>query len=110
MSKKPKKTVKKQSAKASLVTYVNHAQDFFATHAVMIVIVLGGAAIGYSLYRARTYLNPVRDESRYSDGSAKLNYSKIDDNVLGRLKLTQNDKDNNVNRSLVPNRSNPFNE
>lgn len=110
MSKKTKKTTNKKSQKDSLLDSLRSTQEFIAAHAFVIVFVVGGLSIGFSLVRARSYLNPSRDETRYTDGSAKINYSKIDQKILDRLKLTQNEQQSQVSKNLAPNRSNPFNE
>ena len=110
MSKVTKLTTKKPNSKAALATSLRRAQELIAVHALILVCVVGGLAIGFSLIRARSYLNPPRNDDRYNDATSKLNYSKIDQTVLGRLKQTQNDKENQIGQSLAPNRSNPFNE
>jgi hypothetical protein len=110
MSKKTKKATHKKNQTASLLARLNHVQEFVAAHAFVIVFVVGGLAIGFSLVRARSYLNPSRDEDKYTSAASKLNYSKVDQKVLSRLKLTQNDQQSQVSKNLAPNRTNPFNE
>ena len=63
-----------------------------------------------SLLQTRTYLNPTRDESLYTELSTGINYNGIDEEIVEKLKSTQNDQEVLVEADLVPNRNNPFNE
>lgn len=108
--KKTKLKRPKKEQKESLIVLLRKLHDFVGIHAFVIVFVFGGLAIGFALVRARSYLNPIRDDDRYTEASAKLNFNKVDQKILNRLKLTQDDADVQVKQSLVPNRSNPFNE
>ncbi len=112
MSKAKSKKVKKshKNQKEALLVSLLRTRNFVATHAFVLLFAVGGLTIGFALLRARSYLNPIRDENRYSESTSKIKYSKIDQKILNRLKLSQNDTDVQVKQSLVPNRSNPFNE
>jgi hypothetical protein len=74
------------------------------------MFVLAGAMLGFSLIRARGYLDPVRDESRYTEATGKNTYSKIDYKLVEKLEASLNKAPVDVNPSLAPNRSNPFSE
>lgn len=107
-SKKPK--APKSDMKAQFKGAVTKVTETFATHGVVIMFVLAGTMIGLALMRSRGYLNPVRDESRYTEASGRNNYSKIDYKLVSKLEETLNKAPVDVNPSLAPNRNNPFSE
>lgn len=107
-SKKAKKS--QQQSSAQLRQIVMQATQLFASHGVLIMFLVAGATIGFSLVRARSYLNPSRDEDRYNDNISHITYSKIDYTLVNRLEASLNRAPINVGQSLAPNRKNPFTE
>lgn len=111
MTKKIKKVkAPKVSTKARLRAVTSRVSSLFAGHGVVIMFVIAGGTIGFALVRARSYLNPVRDESRYTEASAKNNYSKIDYTLVNKLEASLDRAPIDVTQSLAPNRKNPFSE
>ena len=108
---KKKSTPKlKQNPKAQLRHAFDRITTVVTTHAVLVVFVIAGLSIGLALVRARSYLNPVRDENRYEQAIAKNTYNKIDYTLVRRLQASLSSGDVQVNQSLSPNRNNPFSE
>jgi len=83
---------------------------FMTKHRILFVFIISSLAIMLSLLQTRTYLNPTRDESLYTELSTGINYNGIDEEIVEKLKSTQNDQEVLVEADLVPNRNNPFNE
>lgn len=108
LSKKAKSS--KKSLKETAALAFAKIRDNFAAHSVVVMFVLAGIAIGYSLLKSKQYLNPERDENKYSEVSAKSNYSKIDYKLVKKLQDSLDDSDIQVTQNLSPNRKNPFSE
>ncbi len=107
-SKKPKAA--KVSTKAQLRAVTTRARTVFAGHGVVIMFLIAGGSIGFALVRARSYLNPARDEERFTAATSKNKYSKIDYTLVNKLELSLNRAPIDVSQSLAPNRKNPFSE
>jgi len=83
---------------------------FLTKHRILLVFTISSIAIMLSLLQTRTYLNPTRDENVYTELSTGINYNGIDEDIVEKLRSTQNDQEIQVDANLVPNRNNPFNE
>lgn len=83
---------------------------FGTNHRMVIIFFITGIAILMALLQTRNYLNPVRNEDRYKEAVLKIKYTTIKDDIVEKLKNTENDPSVVVDPSLVPDRSNPFNE
>lgn len=83
---------------------------FLGKHRILIVIIISSAAIVFALFETRSYLNPGRDESIYTELSTGINYSGIDQDTVEKLRSTQNDQEILVDSNFVPDRNNPFSE
>lgn len=110
MKKKNKSTKQKKSTKTLLLVYVNGLVGFVRAHGILIMFLIAGGAIGFALLRSQAYLNPPRDEAKYQELSAGVNYSKIDYTLVKKLESALNDTDVTVTQKLAPNRNNPFSE
>lgn len=75
-----------------------------------VVIMIAAASVMAALVQSGTYLNPPRNEERYSEEKVKINYSSIDEKIVEKLSKTQQDASIEVNENLVPSRNNPFAE
>ena len=109
MAKKKAKAPKKDS-KEQLRKLASKVTELFAVHGVVIIFIVAGSTIGMALIRARAYLEPVRDETRYTEESGKNNYSKIDYKLVEKLENSLVKAPVDVNQNLAPNRNNPFSE
>ena len=102
----PPPATKKVKKPVSFMSYLNKINTFIGTHAFILIFLLGGIAIGYSLIHSRSFLNPPEDQKRYNDGIDKVKVSKIDQKILTRL--SESKDGGNVKPQFVPKRDNPF--
>ena len=109
MAKAKKSKVPKVSSKEQLSARLSKVTGLLAGHGVVIMFIVAGATIGFALIKAHSYLNPSRDEGRYTDASGHNNYSKIDYKLVNKLEASLNRAPIKVTTS-TSNRSNPFNE
>ena len=109
-TKKKKVNKPKADPKEQIRELLGRLSALFSTHGILIMFVIAGAVIGYSLVRARGYLNPERDEARYSEGTAKNNFGSVDYSLVTRLQESLKDANISVTQNTDPNRKSPFNE
>lgn len=83
---------------------------FLSKHRILLVIAISSAAIMLALFETRSYLDPTRDEAVYTELSTGINYSGIDEDIVEKLKTTQEDEEIIVDTNFVPDRNNPFSE
>lgn len=108
--KKIKKAKKNSvNSKEQLQLLANKIKAIFAAHGAFIMFLLAGTSIGYALYKGKTYLDPARDETKYSELTAK-SFNKIDYALVEKLSEALQDKNATVSQNKDPNRSNPFSE
>ena len=79
-------------------------------HRTVIVIFIACIAIFASVMQTQSYLNPSRNEAKYSEVQSTANSKKIDQSIVDKLSKTQEDQNSTVNSSFVPDRNNPFAE
>ena len=108
--KKKKPAAVKTNPIAQLRELFARVSALFDGHGVLIMFVIAGAIIGFSLVRARGYLNPERDETRFSEGTAKNNFGSVDYTLVTRLQESLKDGNVTVTQSTDPNRKSPFDE
>ena len=108
--KKKKKNINSQNLLVQLKKYLTMVGHVLNKHSVVVIFIVAGATIGYSLVRSQGYLNPLRDETRYTEASGKNVYNKIDYALVTKLQKSLNDIDIQVRQSLSPDRKNPFSE
>lgn len=77
---------------------------------VFIVLVIASCVLIFTLLQSRTYLDPERNEERYSEESLKINYATIDQEVVDELSATLDDASIDVDTNFVPGRTDPFSE
>jgi hypothetical protein len=69
-----------------------------------------GAAIGLALLKTRSYLSVPRNEVRYSEEAAAIQYKSIDEKTLKEFEAAGSDKDIEVGSQFDPTRRDPFSE
>lgn len=79
-------------------------------HRTVIIIFIACIAIFASVSQAQSYLNPVRNEEKYTEVQSSANSKKIDQTIVDKLSKTQNDQNSTVDSDFVPDRNNPFAE
>ncbi len=79
-------------------------------HRTVIVIFIACIAILASVLQAQNYLNPVRNEEKYTEVQSTANTKKIDQTIVDKLSKTQEDQNSTVDSNFVPDRNNPFAE
>jgi hypothetical protein len=106
-----KKKAKKSSinSREQLQLIAEKIKVIFAAHGAFIMFLLAGTSIGYALLKGKTYLDPARDEAKYSELTAK-SFNKIDYTLVDKLSEALQDKNATVSQNKDPNRSNPFSE
>jgi hypothetical protein len=83
---------------------------YIGRHRTIIVIFIACTAIFASIMQAQSYLNPVRNEDKYTEVQSSSNTKKIDPAIVEKLSKTQEDYNSTADSSFVPDRSNPFAE
>lgn len=84
--------------------------DFVSSHRTVIIIVVACGAIIAAVFQAQSYLNPERNEEKYTELSSSITVKSLDEEILEKLEATQNDQNYNVDSNFVPDRTNPFTE
>ncbi|MFT4532140.1 MAG: hypothetical protein ACI9T8_000150 [Candidatus Saccharimonadales bacterium] len=84
--------------------------SFVTKYRFTAAIAIAAASVIAAILTSGTYLSPPRNDLRYEEEKIKINYSSIDLEVVEKLSATQEDATIEVNGSLVPSRSNPFEE
>ena len=110
MKKKSTKKISKTSSKEQLKSSIDNAKNLLSAHGILCMFIVAGIAIGLALYRSNIYLNPSRDEVKYDELTAGVNFNKIDYKLVERLSQALNDANVTVTQSTVPGRNNPFSE
>jgi hypothetical protein len=83
---------------------------FTASHRAIIIFFIISVAVIVTLLQTRTFLDPGRNETRYQEEVVKIKYSTIDEEIVEKLKTTEEDANIDVGSNLVPDRNNPFDE
>lgn len=83
---------------------------FISKHRTVFVIFIMCFAILAAAMQTQIYLNPDRNEVRYTEIRSSVNPKKIDQNIVNKLAETEKDQNNSVDSNFVPNRNNPFAE
>ncbi len=94
------------SAKNSLGKYL----AIINKNQVFIVLVVASCILIYTLIQSRTYLNPERNEDKYSEEIIKVNYATIDQELVDEISATLEDENIDVDSNFVPGRTDPFSE
>ncbi len=79
-------------------------------HRFTVLMMIIGIAVSFALIRTRTFLDIPRNETRYSDERAKINYKSIDEDVLNEFKQAADDQTIEINSQFEPERDNPFSD
>ncbi|MCA9346472.1 hypothetical protein KC960_03195 [Candidatus Saccharibacteria bacterium] len=91
-----------------LKKFADSSIEFVANYRVLILFMILGLAVGFALYRTGTFINISRDEQRYTEETARIKYSKIDEKIIESFSDKKTDKNVEVNSQYDPTRSNPF--
>lgn len=83
---------------------------YISKHRTVILVLVACIAILAALMQTQSYLNPKRNEDKYTEIKSSISAKKIDDEKLEKLQTTQQDKTESVDSNFVPDRSNPFTE
>ncbi len=110
LKKTKKNQIQKQDPKQQLAYKLLKVSRMFTEHAVVVMFIIGGLTVGVALLRARSYLNPARDENRYQEAASKNTYSKIDYKLVKKLQDSLTSAKISVSQAVDPNRKNPFSE
>lgn len=94
--------------KADAHKYFGGTAEYIALHRVFIIIVVACLAILIASVRSNGYLEPVRDENHYTEKISEVNPKKINQEILSKLKDTEDDENSEVDSNLAPGRENPF--
>lgn len=86
------------------------AVAYITKHRTVIIVFVASTAILAALIQTQSYLNPARNEDKYTEIKATISAKKIDKTKLEKLQTTQQDKAESVDSNFVPDRSNPFTE
>jgi hypothetical protein len=65
-------------------------------HRFILIFVILGAAIAFALLRTQSFLSIPRNENRFNEGKALINYKQIDTATLESFKSALNDQDAEV--------------
>ncbi len=84
--------------------------SFISKHRTVILVFVASIAVLMAVMQAQSYLNPARNELKYTEIKSSTTIRKIDEDVLRKLEKTQEDIDNTVDGNLVIDRKNPFSE
>jgi hypothetical protein len=90
--------------------YLAKAIAFISKHRVVITVIVACSAILASVMQAQGFLNPVRNETLYTEQKASSSTKTIDEEIVKKLSETQTGEDISVDSDFVPDRNNPFNE
>jgi cytoskeletal protein RodZ len=83
---------------------------FISKHRVVIVILVASSAIILAVFQTQSYLNPERNEDKYTEVKSSLTIKQLDEEVIDKLETTQLDQENTASSSFVEDRTNPFTE
>jgi hypothetical protein len=84
--------------------------SYISKHRTVIIVFVACIAILAALMQTQSYLNPVRNEDKYTEVKSSISAKKIDEEKLEKLQTTEQDGDTSVDSNFVPDRSNPFTE
>ena len=93
-----------------LSLYLNGTVAFISKHRVVLTVLIACGAILASVMQAQGFLNPLRNETLYTEQKATSNTKTIDEEIVKKLSKTQTDESISVDSNFVPDRNNPFNE
>ena len=86
------------------------AVGYVSKHRTVIIVVVICAAVLAAIVQTQSYLNPTRNEAKYTELKSSFNTKSIDNETLEKLQATQSDKTETVDSNFVPDRNNPFTE
>ena len=79
-------------------------------HRILVIAIIIGAAIAFSLIKTGSFIDIPRNEDRYNEEVLQINYKEIDSAILEQFTVAEQDGTIEVNSNFDPNRSNPFSE
>lgn len=87
-----------------------NAVQYISNHRTVIVIVVASVAILFAVLQAQSFLNPPRNEEKYTEIKSSISIREIDEETLRKLESTLEDKENEASSNLAQDRTNPFAE
>lgn len=97
--------------------YLDQAQGYatkfvnvIVHYRIILTFAVACLAIVAAVFQAQEFLNPSRDETTYTETKSQVNVKNIDEDVVNKLRETQEDADQIVDTDFVPGRDNPFAE
>ncbi len=98
----------KQSLKEKIVTISLKAANFSTKYRFTLLVAILGMAIGFALLRTQSFIDTPRNEKKYAEETAKIQYKSINEDTLKKFDQAQQDKDVDVGSQFDPDRVNPF--
>lgn len=83
---------------------------FISKHRTVIMVIVASAAVIAAIMQTQNYLNPARNELKYTELKSSVTTKSINQEILTKLQATQEDKTESVDSNFVPDRKNPFTE
>jgi Tfp pilus assembly protein PilO len=84
--------------------------QYISRHRTVIIILVASSAIILAVFQAQSYLNPERNEEKYTEIRSSISTKEIDEEILSKLKETLSDAENTADLNLAQDRTNPFAE
>ena len=93
---------------------LKHAADrivsMITVHRFVLLFIILGAALVFALLETRRYIDIPRNETLYQEEITKINYKRIDKELLDSFDDARNDQAVEVDTQFTPDRTNPFTE
>lgn len=83
---------------------------FISKHRTVLVILVASSAIILAVFQTQDFLNPDRNEEKYSEVKSSLTIKQLDEEIIKKLETTQQDQENTASSNFVKDRTNPFAE
>lgn len=100
----------KQSPKERLISIVVRSTRMATKYRFTLLVLILGMAIGFALLRTQSFIDTPRNEKKYAEETAKIQYKTINKDTLKKFEQAQQDKDIDVGSQFDPDRVNPFTE
>lgn len=96
--------------KTQLTNLVTRLTGFVSIYRLTLMVVLFGVVVGFALFRASTYSNIPRNESKFEELTGQSKVVKIDTELIDRIRASVDDEDPSIGENTSPGRTNPFSE
>lgn len=99
-----------QDIKAQFVTLVENTHSLISRYLLLFAVATSSLTVIIALLISQHYINPVRDEQVYTEGTSQTSFKEIDKEKLKTLEESLDNTNLEVETDFVPNRNNPFSE